>query len=308
MALTHQTERTRYFNVAGISFVINSCLEADTCASEPCYREFCPPGIEGAPAIPIEVHTGPYPETTGLPVVFDSGSSWVLYASGDDRLFVSSYGKARTGPYTYAWFRDISRGITAVEVIVPGCGGLTMDPVRYPIDQIVVSYAALARGAVLVHAAGVITMQGRGYVFPGVSGAGKTTLSRLFMHATKCEILSDDRMIVEPRKNSASPIAWGTPWAGDAQIGRNRCTEVSGVLFPLKGAPAKLTRLTPFQAFAKLLPVSSVLWYEKSMAERGLEVLEGIASSVAFYDFTYDKSPEALGDLMGQLGERVTFS
>jgi hypothetical protein len=74
--------------------------------------------------------------------------------------------------------------------------------------RILVAHALVARGGVLLHAAGVAEGD-RARVFFGVSGAGKTTLSRLAQEEGR-RILSDDMVALVPetgRSNLAIPFA-----------------------------------------------------------------------------------------------------
>ena len=65
-----------------------------------------------------------------------------------------------------------------------------------------------------LHACGVID-GGRGLLFIGNSGDGKTTTARLWQNET-AEIVSDDRVIV--RAENGGWTMYGTPWHGEADI------------------------------------------------------------------------------------------
>lgn len=83
--------------------------------------------------------------------------------------------------------------------------------------------ALLDRGALLVHAAGLVH-DGRAYVFPGLSGAGKTTITRLSPDEV---LLSDESSIVDRQGR-----AWGTPFSGDlARPGENVAAPLAGLYF-----------------------------------------------------------------------------
>jgi hypothetical protein len=83
----------------------------------------------------------------------------------------------------------------------------------YSIDTVlrIVHTLVLARqGGFLMHAASVIC-EGKAFVFAGVSGAGKTTISRLA--PTDVHVLSDEISYV--RKEADGYYAYGTPFAGE---------------------------------------------------------------------------------------------
>jgi hypothetical protein len=82
------------------------------------------------------------------------------------------------------------------------------DPENYL--RVLYAWLCLDQSGLVVHAAGVIS-EGKGFVFFGRSGSGKTTVSRLSMYST---VLSDDLVII---KASASGKFWlyGVPFRGD---------------------------------------------------------------------------------------------
>lgn len=67
---------------------------------------------------------------------------------------------------------------------------------------------------VLIHSSGVI-LNGEGVIFAGISGAGKTTISKLWRERDGVAILSDDRIII--RKERSGYFAYGTPWPGEGE-------------------------------------------------------------------------------------------
>ena len=90
----------------------------------------------------------------------------------------------------------------------------------YSIDTVlrIVHTLVLARqGGFLLHAASAVR-KGKAFVFAGVSGVGKTTLSRLA--PPDADVLSDEISYV--RKEAGGYYAYGTPFAGElARAGEN---------------------------------------------------------------------------------------
>src|SRR5216117_4481503 len=99
-----------------------------------------------------------------------------------------------------------------------GCIRQSANP--YSIDAVlrIVHTLVLAReGGFLVHASSAIR-NGRAFVFAGLSGAGKTTISRLA--PPDANVLTDE--ISYLRKEGDGYVAYGTPFAGElAKAGDN---------------------------------------------------------------------------------------
>jgi hypothetical protein len=109
----------------------------------------------------------------------------------------------------------------------------SMNP--YSVDCVlrIVHTLALARqGGFLVHAASAIR-NGKAFLFSGVSGAGKTTISRLA--PADATLLTDEISYV--RRVGEGYVAYGTPFAGElAEPGENVQAPIA-ILFLLEQGP-----------------------------------------------------------------------
>ncbi|HEV8306525.1 MAG TPA: hypothetical protein VGW35_02560 [Methylomirabilota bacterium] len=119
--------------------------------------------------------------------------------------------------------------------------GLGRDPLEFPLEVVLLVGALAHRGGIVVHAAGAIR-NGRGFVFAGRSGAGKTTIARLLREAG-FDIVGDERVIL--RLDGDRVRLHGTPWPGDLGVVSARSAPVAA-LFTLDQARA--TRATPLSA------------------------------------------------------------
>ena len=79
------------------------------------------------------------------------------------------------------------------DLYIEGAGQAT-DPLEYPLDGLVLYYLTAIHGDIMVHASGV-DYAGRGYIFSGVSGKGKTTMAQLWEMAGS-RVIHDDRLII----------------------------------------------------------------------------------------------------------------
>jgi hypothetical protein len=105
-------------------------------------------------------------------------------------------------------------------------------------------------GGLLLHAAGVVR-HGVACIFPGVSGAGKTTIVRL---SHGMPILSDELCALHWSKNNPV-LAYGTPFYGEwNQPGEKLSTKVKGLFFLEKHSENCLTPLSSQETLTRLLP------------------------------------------------------
>lgn len=122
----------------------------------------------------------------------------------------------------------------------------------YSIDTVlrIVHTLVLAReGGFLMHAASAVR-NGKAFIFTGVSGAGKTTLSRLA--PPDADVLSDEISYV--RKEGGRYVAYGTPFAGElARAGENLRAPLDTVYLLTQGPENRITDVDKAEAARTLL-------------------------------------------------------
>jgi hypothetical protein len=137
----------------------------------------------------------------------------------------------------------------------------------YSIDAVlrIVHTLVLAQegGGFLLHAASAIR-NGKAFLFAGVSGAGKTTISRLA--PPDATLLTDEISYVredfrkDVRKQDSGYVAFGTPFTGElAKLGENVSAPISRLYFLAKGPENRVEPVAPGQAARELL--ANVLFF-----------------------------------------------
>jgi hypothetical protein len=160
-----------------------------------------------------------------------------------------------------------------------------------PVGQILLMYFLSNNKGALVHAAG-LCFRDRGYIFPGKSGAGKSTISRQLAGLDDYEFLSDDRIIV--RNMDKTFKAFGTPWPGEAGIAVNKNVALSGIFFISQASFNKIEDIKPQKAMERLLPVVSIPWYDKEVMVKILDFCEDLISNVPVYELYFKPGNEII--------------
>jgi hypothetical protein len=88
-----------------------------------------------------------------------------------------------------------------------------LDEIIYDALQIILIHYLSRRNGFFVHSLGIKDRRGRGLLFAGKSGQGKSTLARIWHKHSRDQILNDDRIIVRKIRNDF--FIYGTPWHGD---------------------------------------------------------------------------------------------
>ena len=117
----------------------------------------------------------------------------------------------------------------------------------------------------MVHAS-VIAHEGRGYMFLGRSGTGKSTHSRLWLnHIPDTELLNDDNPVI--RVFDSKALVYGTPWSGKTPCYKNMQVPLKAVVRLSQAPYNKIARLAPLQSFASLMPACSCKrWDNEAMS------------------------------------------
>ena len=245
------------------------------------------------------------PETKGLTKIFDSGQSWSMLRRGSEYFAVLSPADLHKQPVWIARFnRDISKvTVYCSDVLIHegADGSILSNPVRYPLDQILLMYFLAGKKGALIHAAAA-KINGRGYAFLGRSGAGKSTLSRQFSDRKNVQFLSDDRIVI--RKTDHAYKVFGTPWPGEADIAENKNSPLACLFFLSHGSENRLRGLSRKEAFERLLPVTSIPWYDRKIVDSLLIFCEDLISLVPAYELSFKPSAEVADFLDHSFGRK----
>ncbi len=262
---------------------------------DPAYQTFLKPEANPAVAdIDIDLELNTMPDTKGMMKIFDSEQSWSMFWEGNN-YYMALNSPISEKPF---WISKMNRDFTKITVY---CSSelihtkedhmVISNPVRYPLDQIILMYYLARRGGVLIHAAG-IKMNGNGYIFAGRSGAGKTTISRQFVAKGYSDMLSDDRVVV--RKIGNLFRIYGTPWPGEGGIAINKSFPFAGIFFLSHGDSNRIEELNPQKVLERLLPVVSVPWYDSETMTTILSFCEDLISRIPTHTLHFRPDKEVV--------------
>jgi|WetSurMetagenome_2_1015567.scaffolds.fasta_scaffold22299_4 hypothetical protein len=143
------------------------------------------------PESAVKVFDAPLTEEENGRVVVSGKPFWCVWRSSE-ATFVKIFPAGGAGEkvlvmndYTGRWELFLNSSETIV------------DPMEYPLDGLILYFLTSAKGAIMIHASAV-NSNGRGWLFSGRSGSGKTTIARLF-DSKGVEVVHDDRIILVKR-------------------------------------------------------------------------------------------------------------
>lgn len=146
------------------------------------------------------------------------------------------------------------------------------------------------RRALQIHSS-LIRWEGKGLLFLGPSGIGKTTQAELWSRFLGADILNGDMSYVQ--EASRGFVGWGTPWHGSSPYCMNASVPIYGVVV-LK--QAEENRIRALDGFERLTAVSKNIFYPLWM-EGGMDfclpTMDRFLAQVPVYELACRPDEEA---------------
>lgn len=279
-----------YLQIAGFTIRVTSAEPTLDLVRTGSARRFL---VDPAPAdVQVRVLTGHLTNDDAGEPLFDSGGPWRLYRH--DRGFLFRFVSSTLGPCPYK-IAVFSPDFTSGEVCLHRpylTAGQPVDPLDYPLDELlVINLLSQGRG-IAVHACGLIDRSGAGYLFAGQSGAGKTTMARLWLAEHGTEILSDDRVVL--RGGEDGVWMYGTPWHGDEPLASPRRVRLAHLFFLRHDGRHELAPLTRAEAVARLFASSFAPFSSTAAVDFTLRFIESVVRSVPCHELRFAPVPDVI--------------
>lgn len=138
----------------------------------------------------------------------------------------------------------------------------------------------------------LIDYKGKGILFLGPSGIGKTTQAELWNKYRDALIINGDIVFVQETEENF--LGWGTPWHGSSPYCENTSVPVHAMIVLKQASENSIRELTGFE---KVTAVSNNVfypqWLENGM-ELCLETLDHLLSAIPVYELSCRPDEEAV--------------
>ena len=149
------------------------------------------------------------------------------------------------------------------------------------LQVLLINYLASRKKGVFVHSIGVKDSNGKGFLFAGKSGTGKSTTARIWHEHSGSMVLGDDRIAV--RKLDSKFVIYGTPWHGefdDYLSSRIESALLERLFFISHCSINKVERLSEKEAFQLLYPTLFPTFWDKGSLENIVSFCQDLVKSV----------------------------
>jgi len=233
------------------------------------------------------------PKTTGERL-FDSGGVWRVEQCRGRLVYRFRIPNRRPPLYKVVVIdKSLARGTLYFDAAARG-PHYALD---YPLDELLIQHRLAREGAIEVHGCGVV-WKGRTLLFCGRSGAGKSTMARLWRrHALGARLLSDDRVVLRPGRRGVR--AHGTPWHGDGGFASAASAPLGAVFFLRHGRATRLEPLGRAEAAARLFTRSFPPPWDREGVARALDACADAAARVPAFELAFRPRKEAVDAVRG---------
>lgn len=260
---------TRYYKVAGHTFGVSGGAEVFALMAN--YEPF---GSEaGASVFMLTVGKGMAVSYTEELRQEDEGQQIVC-------------GRTSSGEsvYEFIWWGESAGWLVCTDHYREGRLILTGRHTKMAIDNALMVMFALSTAdkcTALFHAAAV-SREGRGYMFLGKSGTGKSTHAGLWVkHVEGTELMNDDNPVVRIHEGGA--VVYGSPWSGKTACYRDMSCPLGAIVLLSQAPYNKISRLGTLEAYVALVTSISGQRWDEGIADGLHETENELASNVPMW-------------------------
>jgi hypothetical protein len=237
----------------------------------------------------MDIEIGSPPLYSKRHKLFEARENWRLFEDRERYIFETFQSDEKDGGTTGVCIME--KGLSKGKVyILPqsdyeaGCKGWSLEQVIRVLGHILVVSTIHRYQGMLIHASGVI-LNGEGIIFCGMSGAGKTTLSRLWQKRAGVTVLSDDRVIV--RKEGKEYCLYGTPWPGEGGMAFSQKAPLTKLCFLFKDDENTLTGLKKKEALRQIITQCFPALWDRESIHFGMEFCGSLLEALPTFRFGF---------------------
>lgn len=163
------------------------------------------------------------------------------------------------------------------EIYVPNEEMVSGNPLKYPMLPVMLHYICHQFDAVMIHAS-CVNDAGKGRIFSGFSGAGKSTMSKIWSDAGR-NIINDDRLII--RKSGDVFKVYNTPMY---YVDLSKSVILDSVFLIRHCKENQISKLKGAVAISRLLAFIIQNNFDPAIIAHNLDVIQQISEKVGIYD------------------------
>lgn len=165
----------------------------------------------------------------------------------------------------------------------------------YDALQVILLTYLSKRDSLFVHSMGVKDRGGRGLIFIGKSGQGKSTLARIWHNFSKAKVLNDDRIII--RNNGGCFLMHSSPWHGDFSdylVSKVDRAKIKSIFFLSHGKANSAKSISAKRAFNLLFPCLFPTFWDKAGLIKSINLSQGIIKNSSCFRLAFKNDKQII--------------
>ncbi|MCK4994625.1 MAG: hypothetical protein KAS13_06235 [Candidatus Omnitrophica bacterium] len=242
------------------------------------------------PEIHLKIHYCPgiCSRTVLAKEIFNANDTWTLFKKNSNYILRTTSGDAIIDC-------EFKSGDIYLEAEENEQTGIFL---TYPMDELLMINLLARERGVMFHACGLKYL-GKGILFAGTSGAGKSTIANLWKKKKDAVILSDDRVIV--RKIDSKFWIYGTPWHGDAKISSAEKAPLEKIFFLKHENKNHIEKINPIDAASRSIVRSFIPMWDKASMEFTLKFCSELSQNIPIYELGFLPDESIVDFITGKL-------
>ena len=148
--------------------------------------------------------------------------------------------------------------------------------------KLLYTFSTAQLGALQIHSS-VVIQDGKGYLFLGKSGTGKSTHSQLWLkYIPGSELLNDDFPVLRLLPDKSIRV-YGSPWSGKTPCYKSKDAPVGAIVHLCQANYNKIDRLSVIRAYGSLLESCASFRPIKAFSDGWHQTMEGICATTPYY-------------------------
>ena len=264
-------KETRYYEVAGHRFCVSG--EGDIFSLMGNYEPFAVNHGDRSLDMQLCCNHGP------VPVIHYTEE---MRQEDEGQTIICGHTAADEAVFEFHWWGVTAGWLVCSDDYSEGRLITTGRHVKMAIDNALMIMFALAtadKGTVLFHAA-VVSYEGKGYMFLGPSGTGKSTHASLWQrYIAGTALVNDDNPVVRISEDGTATV-YGSPWSGKTPCYRNVRYPLGAIVVLSQAPYNKIERLSGIYAYAALMESISGKRWDERIADGLHQTENALASAI----------------------------
>lgn len=214
---------------------------------------------------------------------------WRLGNTADHDIVIDIHDTRSHDWHNAGCFRDGFRSGTLQGLEIAGPPS-TLMAFYHPHDRAIILSRLAFIGGGVVHSS-CVAADGRAFLFVGSSGAGKTTLGRLWRDAG-ATLLNDERNII--RTTPQGPLAGASPWHGEDNQVSALTAPLAGVFYLKQAATNAARRISCAESVARLFTNTLVPVFLQDGPRLILDAWADVLEAVPSYELSFTPDRRAI--------------